>query len=74
MDSAIITMDIDMVFFIGISYRVATMSHPWHDVEIGPKAPQEFQAVVEIPKGGKVKYELDKASGLLRVDRGKKDR
>ncbi|PIR21340.1 MAG: inorganic pyrophosphatase [Deltaproteobacteria bacterium CG11_big_fil_rev_8_21_14_0_20_47_16] len=45
------------------------MSHPWHDVEIGKKAPHEFQAVVEIPKGGKVKYELDKPSGLLRVDR-----
>jgi len=45
------------------------MSHPWHDVHIGPKAPEEFQAVIEIPKGGKVKYELDKETGLLRVDR-----
>lgn len=43
--------------------------HPWHDVTIGKKAPQEFQAVIEIPKGSKVKYELDKPSGLLRVDR-----
>lgn len=47
----------------------ATMSHPWHDVAIGAYAPKEFQAVVEIPKGSKVKYELDKPSGLLRVDR-----
>lgn len=45
------------------------MNHPWHDVAIGRKAPQEFQAIVEIPKGSKVKYELDKPSGLLRVDR-----
>jgi len=43
--------------------------HPWHDVTIGDAAPREFQAVVEIPKGSKVKYELDKATGLLRVDR-----
>lgn len=43
--------------------------HAWHDVELGPHAPREFTAVVEIPKGSKVKYELDKATGLLRVDR-----
>jgi len=45
------------------------MSHPWHDVHIGSQAPEEFQAVIEIPKGSKVKYELDKETGLLRVDR-----
>ena len=45
------------------------MSHPWHDVHIGAEAPAEFQAVIEIPKGSKVKYELDKETGLLRVDR-----
>ncbi len=45
------------------------MPHPWHDVEIGEDAPGEFQALVEIPKGSKVKYELDKDTGLLKVDR-----
>jgi inorganic pyrophosphatase len=45
------------------------MSHPWHDVEIGSESPGEFPAVIEIPKGSKVKYELDKETGLLRVDR-----
>ncbi|MGV8039056.1 MAG: inorganic diphosphatase [Thermoanaerobaculaceae bacterium] len=45
------------------------MSHPWHDVEIGTDTPEEFPAVIEIPKGSKVKYELDKETGLLRVDR-----
>jgi len=45
------------------------MMHPWHQVPIGEKAPKEFQAVIEIPKGSKVKYELDKQTGLLRVDR-----
>jgi len=43
--------------------------HPWHDIPIGDDAPKEFQAVIEIPKGNKVKYELDKESGLIRVDR-----
>jgi len=43
--------------------------HPWHDVTLGNDAPREFQAVIEIPKGSKVKYELDKETGLIRVDR-----
>jgi len=43
--------------------------HPWHDVDIGPKAPESVAAVIEVPKGSKVKYELDKASGLISVDR-----
>ncbi len=45
------------------------MSHPWHDVQVGPAVPDELPAVIEIPKGSKVKYELDKETGLLRVDR-----
>ena len=45
------------------------MTHPWHDLDPGPEAPDEFFAVIEIPKGGKVKYEVDKPSGMLRVDR-----
>lgn len=43
--------------------------HPWHDIEIGEQAPKEFNGVIEIPKGNKVKYELDKPSGLIKVDR-----
>jgi inorganic pyrophosphatase len=43
--------------------------HPWHDVEIGAKAPEIVRVVIEIPKGSKNKYELDKQSGLIRVDR-----
>ncbi|MBZ0274135.1 inorganic diphosphatase [bacterium] len=42
-------------------------SHPWHDVELGDI--DAFRAVIEIPKGSKVKYELDKESGLIKVDR-----
>ncbi len=43
--------------------------HPWHDVSPGKELPRDFQALIEIPLGSNVKYELDKASGLLRVDR-----
>ncbi|GJN21975.1 hypothetical protein PR202_gb09499 [Eleusine coracana subsp. coracana] len=44
-------------------------AHPWHDLEIGPGAPEVFNCVVEIPRGSKVKYELDKATGLIKIDR-----
>src|SRR5207244_13614474 len=43
--------------------------HAWHDVELGEDITQHFRAVIEIAKGSKVKYELDKATGLLGVDR-----
>ncbi|HEY1678178.1 MAG TPA: inorganic diphosphatase [Candidatus Sulfotelmatobacter sp.] len=45
------------------------MIHPWHDVTPGDKLPQEFDCVIEIPFGSSVKYELDKTSGLIRLDR-----
>lgn len=46
------------------------MAHPWHDLPNNPNtAHDHFNVVIEIPKGSKVKYELDKPSGLLRVDR-----
>lgn len=43
--------------------------HPWHDIEPGPEAPTVVTAVVEIPKGSRHKYELDKRSGMFRLDR-----
>lgn len=43
--------------------------HPWHEVAVGENAPQILNAVIEIPKGSKAKYELDKASGLIKMDR-----
>jgi inorganic pyrophosphatase len=43
--------------------------HPWHDVSPGKDLPRDFQAVIEIPLGSNVKYELDKPTGLLKVDR-----
>lgn len=45
------------------------MVHPWHEVSPGKQVPRDFQAVIEIPLGGNLKYELDKATGLLKVDR-----
>lgn len=43
--------------------------HPWHDVELGDRVPELIPAVIEVPKGCKTKYELDKKSGLIKVDR-----
>jgi inorganic pyrophosphatase len=45
------------------------MTHAWHDVTPGEHLPSEFTAVIEIPMGSSVKYELDKKTGLLRLDR-----
>jgi inorganic pyrophosphatase len=45
------------------------MIHPWHDVTPGADIPQEFYAVIEIPFGSSVKYEIDKQSGLIKLDR-----
>ncbi len=45
------------------------MIHPWHDVTPGENLPTEFLAIVEIPMGSSVKYELDKRTGLLKMDR-----
>jgi inorganic pyrophosphatase len=42
--------------------------HAWHDLPTGDPNVC-FHTVIEVPKGGTVKYELDKRSGLLRVDR-----
>ena len=43
--------------------------HPWHDVSLGDHPNKWFQCVIEIPQGSKTKYELDKTTGLLRLDR-----
>ncbi len=45
------------------------MTHAWHDVTPGEDAPRVFTSVIEIPSGSNVKYELDKETGLLRLDR-----
>ncbi|MEZ4467681.1 MAG: inorganic diphosphatase [bacterium] len=46
------------------------MAHPWHDLPNNPDTCDEsFNVIIEIPRGSKVKYEIDKPTGLLRVDR-----
>ena len=45
------------------------MTHAWHDISPGEDLPQEFLTVIEIPFGSSVKYELDKKSGLIKLDR-----
>ena len=45
------------------------MLHLWHDLKPGRNAPEEITAVIEIVSGSRNKYELDKETGLLRLDR-----
>lgn len=45
------------------------MNHPWHDIKPGVNSPEIVTAVIEIPKGSKGKFELDKESGLIKLDR-----
>ena len=45
------------------------MINIWHDIDPSRVTPESFTAVIEIPAGSKKKYELDKQTGLLRLDR-----
>jgi inorganic pyrophosphatase len=49
-----------------------SQSHPWHGVPIGKDAPNVVTAYIEIVPTDTVKYEIDKVTGLLRVDRPQK--
>jgi inorganic pyrophosphatase len=53
---------------MGLRYK----SHPWHGVSIGEKAPEELTAFIEVVSTDTVKYEIDKDSGYLRIDRPQK--
>ncbi|MDB5232101.1 MAG: inorganic diphosphatase [Chitinophagaceae bacterium] len=46
-----------------------TVLHPWHGVHYGEQAPRVVNAIIEIPQGSRAKYEIDKPSGLLKLDR-----
>ena len=46
-----------------------TVNHPWHGAHYGEKSPQKVNALIEIPQGSRAKYEVDKATGLLKLDR-----
>lgn len=53
---------------MGLRYK----SHPWHGVEIGNKAPELVTCFIEMVPTDTVKYEVDKVSGYLRLDRPQK--
>jgi inorganic pyrophosphatase len=53
---------------MGLRYK----SHPWHGVEIGPDAPELVMCFVEMVPRDTVKYEVDKVSGYLKIDRPQK--
>lgn len=53
---------------MGLRYK----SHPWHGVEIGREAPHVVTCFVEMVTTDTVKYEVDKVSGYLRIDRPQK--
>jgi len=44
----------------------------WHDLSLGDKAPEELNVIIENPKGNKNKYEIDKETGLIKLDRAMK--
>jgi inorganic pyrophosphatase len=41
----------------------------WHDITIGKNSPEEFNCIIEIPKGSHNKYEIDKETGMIKLDR-----
>lgn len=43
--------------------------NPWHDVSVGFEGPNTVNSIIEIPKNTRAKYELDKDTGLLKLDR-----
>ena len=45
------------------------IKHPWHEVQTGKNQPEIVNAIIEIPKGSRAKYEIDKDSGLIKLDR-----
>lgn len=47
-------------------------SHPWHGLSLGPHAPEEVNCYIEMVPTDTIKYELDKATGILKVDRPQK--
>jgi inorganic pyrophosphatase len=45
------------------------VKHPWHEVAVGKNVPENVNAIIEIPKGSRAKYEIHKDSGLIMLDR-----
>jgi len=45
------------------------VQYPWHELSIGINPPEQVNGIIEIPKGSRAKYEIDKESGLIKLDR-----
>jgi inorganic pyrophosphatase len=50
-------------------HKPIQVQHPWHGVSAGDHVPRIVHAVIEIPQGSRCKYEIDKETGLLKLDR-----
>jgi inorganic pyrophosphatase len=49
--------------------KTLNVLHPWHGAGYGENSPEIVNALIEIPQGSRTKYEIDKVTGLLRLDR-----
>ena len=49
--------------------KTINVLHPWHGASYGNKAPAYVNGLIEIPQGSRTKYEIDKETGLLKLDR-----
>jgi inorganic pyrophosphatase len=49
--------------------KTTTVLHPWHGASYGDMLPNAVNAIIEIPQGSRTKYEVDKETGLLKLDR-----
>ncbi len=58
-------LDSNIQGLLGLRYK----SHPWHGIELGDEAPNRFTCFIEMVDSDTVKYEVDKPSGFLRIDR-----
>jgi inorganic pyrophosphatase len=48
--------------------KTTNVLHPWHGASFGTKAPNVVKAIIEISQGSRTKYEIDKETGLLKLD------
>lgn len=65
-------MKIENLEEIWAQIRLVLKSHPWHGVPIGPNMPVVVNTYIEIVPTDTVKYEIEKSSGYLKVDRPQK--
>lgn len=61
-------LDSNIQNLLGLRYK----SHPWHGIELGNNVPDTFTCFIEMVDSDTVKYEVDKASGFLKIDRPQK--